>query len=65
VITFHGIGPEATCDINQFDLEACALNYLTTQNSEHEALLDYLVQHGEEVWTAPMGDVTAHLASAR
>lgn len=63
VFTFHGIGPTAECDINQFDLDACALNYLTTANAEHEALLDYLLQKQEEVWTAPFGEVAAHLAA--
>jgi len=65
VFTFHGIGSAAECDINQFELDSCALNYLTTENSEHEALLDYLVEKGNEVWTAPMAEVGQYIAQGR
>lgn len=66
VFTFHGIGPENTsCDINQFDLASCALNYLTTSNEAHEALLDYLVEKQSEVWTAPMKEVAQHLNASQ
>lgn len=65
VFTFHGIGPAAECDINQFNLDVCALNYLTTSSEAHAALLDYLVQKQSEVWTAPMKAVAAHIQSTR
>jgi peptidoglycan-N-acetylglucosamine deacetylase len=64
VFTFHGIGPPEECNINQFDLDACALNYLAIDSSVHEALLDYLLENQGQVWTAPFGEVAAHLASA-
>jgi len=63
VFTFHGIGPAAECNINEFDLNACALNYLTTEDADHQALLDYLMQKQEQVWTAPFGEVAAHLSA--
>lgn len=62
VFTFHGVGPEATdCNIHGFDLDACALNYLTTESEEHERLLDYLIEQ-DEIWVAPFGEVARHLA---
>ncbi len=64
VFTFHGIGPEVqSCpDLISFDLDVCALNYLTTENEAHEELLDYLVQKSDIVFTAPMGEVAASLS---
>lgn len=64
VFTFHGIGPEDTsCDINDFNLDACTLNYLTTSDEAHQQLLDYLVAKQAEVWTAPLKEVALHLSS--
>jgi hypothetical protein len=62
VFTFHGIGPETLgCDINTFDLDACALNYLTTDNEAHAALLDYLTAREADVWVAPFKEVALHV----
>jgi hypothetical protein len=66
VFTFHGIGPEDTsCNVNVFDLDACALNYLTTPADSHQALVDYLVSKQSQVWVAPFKEVAQHIAAAR
>lgn len=64
VFGFHGIGLEQECDISQFDLASCALNYLTTDEVSHRALLDYLVGL-DDVWVAPMRDVAQYVQSQR
>lgn len=66
VFTFHGVGPEDTsCNVNTFDLDACALNYLTTPADSHQELVDYLVTKQSEVWVAPFKEVAQHIAAAR
>ncbi len=64
VFTFHGIGEnKLDCDINEFDLDACALSYLSTSNEAHEALLDYLASKQSEVWVAPVKEVATYLSN--
>lgn len=60
VFAFHGIGQDMACDISSFDVNACALNYLSTEEASHVALLDSLVAN-EQIWVAPMRDVALHL----
>ena len=64
VFAFHGIGADSECNIANFELEECALNYLSTEQASHVALLDYLAAN-EQVWVAPMGEIALHLQSVR
>lgn len=45
VFLFHGVGGD----------------YLTTDAAEHEKLLQYLSQHTDELWVAPVVDVVSYL----
>jgi peptidoglycan/xylan/chitin deacetylase (PgdA/CDA1 family) len=66
VFIFHGVGPEdKSCDINVFDLNACALNYLTTPLDAHQQLIDYLASKQSDVWVATFKDVAQHIAASR
>lgn len=66
VFIFHGVGPEApNCDINTYDLDACALNYLCTPDAAHQELVAYLESKQTEVWTATFKDVATHINAAR
>jgi len=65
VFIFHGVGPEdMSCDINTFNLDACALNYLCTPDASHQELITYLAGK-PEVWTAPFKEVALHIDASR
>jgi peptidoglycan/xylan/chitin deacetylase (PgdA/CDA1 family) len=66
VFIFHGVGPETpNCDINTYDLDACALNYLCTPETAHQELVSYLASKQAEVWTATFKDVASHIEASR
>lgn len=65
VLLFHGVGEEATCPNLDFDPAHCAINYLVTSADAHRSLATYLAEHEEDVWTAPMGEIAAHLDATR
>ncbi len=67
VLLFHGVGNEqASCPQNLgYAPDKCTINYLTTSAEAHQALIDYLAEKKQQVWTAPFKEVATAIKTAR
>ncbi len=67
VLLFHGVGAErASCPGNlAYAPETCMINYLTTSQEAHAALVQYLSEKKAQVWTAPFKDVATRIKNGR
>lgn len=67
VLLFHGVGKEqASCPGNlTYAPDQCMINYLTTSEEAHTALVQYLVEKKTQVWTAPFKDVATRIKNGR
>jgi len=67
VLLFHGVGNEqASCPQNLgYAPDKCMINYLTTSAEAHQALVDYLAEKKQQVWTATFKEVATAIKTAR
>jgi sialate O-acetylesterase len=67
VLLFHGVGTDqATCPQNLgYAPDKCMINYLTTSEQSHQALVEYLSQKKAQVWTATFKEVATAIKTAR
>ncbi|MDF3068723.1 MAG: polysaccharide deacetylase [Polyangiaceae bacterium] len=67
VLLFHGVGEErASCPGNlAYAPQTCMINYLTTSQEAHAALVQYLSEKKAQVWTAPFRAVATRIDDAR
>lgn len=66
VLLFHGVGSDATCNGSLvYAPDECMINYLTTSTEAHAALVQYLVDKKDQVWTAPFGAVAQRIRDRR
>lgn len=64
---YHGFGPEVTScpQGNDYDPQSCALNHNVSDAGAHEALLDYLVEKQDQIWTATFKEAVLCLQAQR
>lgn len=67
VLLFHGVGVEqAQCPGGlTYAPQTCMINYLTTSQEAHAALVQYLSEKKAQVWTAPFKDVATRIKNGR